>query len=185
MMIYSHDYEYIGCALLSSVLCGAVLVNVIKIQGELLDEMEGNNSSSTNLDETHDSSIYNNMKDDEENPNVLTIPDSVKTKALQYFALSFPFELSAGYVLALVALYLNTFLDGFDSLPTLVDLIVANVSLVGLLAAGFLLLWKVPERKFYGVGISLVWYLVSCVLEFAMDTFSCMLLRGVLQLNGI
>ncbi len=182
MMIYSQDYEYIGCALLSSVLCVAVLANVIRIQGELLDEMEG---KSTNLDETHDSSLYNDMKDeDEENPNVLTIPDSIKTKALQYFALRFPFELSAGYVLTLAALYLNMFLDGFDSLPSLVDLIVANVSLVGLLAAGSLLLWKIPERKFYGVGISLVWYLVRVVVcsRFAMDTCSCMWLEGVFQL---
>jgi len=160
MMIYSHDYGYIFCAFLSSVLCGVILTNVLKVQGELLNDME---TQLMNDGSKYDNENINNQMSDEET--VATIVYNVKTRALQYFALRLPFELYGGYILALISLYLNTFLDGFDSLPTMVYLIMANVSLVGLLGAGFMLLWKIPGQNFYGVGISLVWYLLGVTTE--------------------
>ena len=150
MMVYSHDYGYIGCAFLSSVLCGVLLRNVLKIQGGLLNEMElvnGGGGAAT-VDESFNSAKYCDFK----------------TRALQYSTLRLPFELYGGYVLALVSLYFNTFLDGFDALPMFVYLVVANVSLAVLTCAGFWMLSK-AEWKFYGVGVALVLYMVSSCCE--------------------
>lgn len=159
MMIYSHDYGYIFLAFLSSMLCGGILTNVLKIQGELLDEMEEQISKY----EDDEMNISTQLSDEE--TVVASIVYSIKTRALQYFALRLPFELYGGYMLALISLYFNTFLSGFEGLPSMVHLIVANVCLVGLLGAGFMLLWKIPGQKFYGVGISLVWYLLGVAIE--------------------
>lgn len=159
MMIYSHDYGYPFFAFLSSVLCGVVLTSIIRIQSEILNEVEMNESVVSDNEEA------GYVKDeDHANAALSTIATDIKSRSVQYFCLRLPFELYGGYVLALIASYFNMFLNGFDSLPTLVFLVIANVSLVGLLGVGFLVLWKIPERKFYGVGASLVWYLVSVLL---------------------
>ena len=77
----------------------------------------------------------------------------------QYITLRLPFELFAGYTLTNVFLYLNMWLDQFDNDNVKVLLIVANVSLVGMLVIGSVVMWK--SKMLYGVGGSLIWYFVS------------------------
>jgi len=150
MMVLSHDHGFILLALVASVLCGAILANVLSIQGEVLNEMEEQISKC-------DVSVGDDTV-------IAMVASNVKTRALQYIALRLPFELFGGYILACIALYFNTLLTS-SAMPSMVYLIVANASLVGLLGAGFMLLWKIPGQKFYGVGISLVWYLLGVTIE--------------------
>lgn len=160
MTIYAHDSGFVFCAFVSSVFCALVLGNVIKIQGQLLDEMEAQAAA--------DSGGYVKEGDDDLNASNLNVNnfDDIKARALQYLCLRLPFELHGGYSLALVAMYFNTFLhSSFESLPTMVYLVVANASLLGLLFAGFMILWKIPGRKLYGAGASLVWYLLGMAIE--------------------
>jgi len=139
LTVYSHDYGHVFAALLGSVLCGIVLIRILQIQGRLLNEMEAvDNANGTTVD--------------------------IADRTAQYVALRLPFELHLGYVLTLVAVYFNTFLAGFDVLPTSVFLVAANASLALLLCLGFCMLW-VTERKFYGVGVALVWYLLGVAIE--------------------
>ena len=75
---------------------------------------------------------------------------------LEHASLRLPFALAGGYALAMIAQYLSAFLINVE-MHTSVYLVVANVSLVGLCAAGFALLWR---GRSYGAGGSLMWYLV-------------------------
>ena len=135
LAVYSHDHGRVFLALLGSVLCGVVLASVLRIQGDALHRMEA---------------------DDEASGGGM----DVRTRTVRYAALRLPFELYGGYVLALVGLYFNTLLVGFEDLPTTVFLVAANATLALLLGAGFYVLWR-TDRKSYGVGAALVWYLVS------------------------
>lgn len=154
MMVYSHDYGFIGCAFLSSVLCGVILARVLKIQTTVMNEMEL----------TRDENNTIRTEKDEENPSSGTFPTPDTDDILQYVALRLPFELYGGYALALVVLYFNTFLDSFD-VPTKLHLAMANFSIIGLTAAGAWLLWKIPGRKLDGAGAALVWYMLGVVIE--------------------
>lgn len=145
-MTYSHDYGHIGFAFLFAVLCGVVLRRVLDIQGEVLSEMEGGESLQSGAPAS-----------------------DVRSRAFRYAALRLPFELHGGYALALAAVYLNTFLSGFESLPASAYLAAANVSLLSLLCAGFALLWR-TERKSYGAGLALVWYLLGVAIELGAPT---------------
>lgn len=158
MMIYAYDYGYLLLAFLSSLLSLVVVGSVWKIQSELLDEMD---AEANNTVDEHVASGYVKETDDTDEIAVHNVIGSLKARAVQYFSLRLPFELFGGYVLALVALYLNAYLHSFENLPSMVYLIVASASLVGLLAVGYMILWKIPGHKFYGAGASLVWYLVS------------------------
>ena len=78
-------------------------------------------------------------------------------RVLQYMAVRLPFELYAGYILSLCTVYLNAAIIN-NATPTWVYLLIANLCLVGLLGIGCILLWR---GRVYGIGISLIWYLVS------------------------
>lgn len=151
IMIICHDSGYIGFALLSCVLCVGVLMNVLRIQGNALAD-DGDDST----------------KDIENTSSSDTMKDTVlKDLACQYVALRLPFELLGGYMLAMLALYVSMFLDTFVD-GGMVNLIVANASLVGLLAVGYVVLWKIRAEhghKFYGVGAGLVWYMLGVTIE--------------------
>lgn len=141
LTVYSHDYGHVFLALSGSVLCGIALTSILQIQGRAMNEMEAAANAESG-----------------------TAVRNVGDRTAEYAALRLPFELHGGYVLALVAVYFNTFLAGFDSLPTSVFLAAANASLGLLLCAGFYVLW-VTDRKFYGVGVGLVWYLLGVAIE--------------------
>ena len=160
MMVCSFDYGYVLFALLSSLMCGAVLVHIMKLQSEVLAAGMSNDdgdeeASGTEMDLDKSSLLTNSMK----------------SKAIEYITLILPFELYGGYIMSASIVYLNTFLVVLGTehdVPPVVHLIVANISLLSLLCVGFVLLWSKKlalERKFYGVGISLVWYLLGVAIE--------------------
>lgn len=142
MTIYSHDNGRPLLAFVSSVLCCAVIGNVLGIQNDVSDDID---DGIAGIDPSG--------------------PGGPRSRALRHASLRLPFEALGGYVLALVPLYFVTFLDGIDAVPMMVHLVAANVSMAGLTAAGFWALWMIPERKLYGVGASLVWYLLGVAVE--------------------
>lgn len=146
--MYSHDYGRVGWAFVWSVLCGVTLTNVLRIQGEAMNDVERAEAEASAMSMSTTSSVGN----------------GVRSQALRYAALRLPFELYGGYVLALVGMYFNCFLGGFEGLSTTVFLAAANVTLASLLCAGWVALWK-TEQKSYGVGASLVWYLLGVAIE--------------------
>ena len=173
--IYAHDSGFVFCAFIFSLSCALFLASVIKVQGQLLDETEAQAESNIN---GYVKEGDGNNNSDNLNASSLAVNDfgNIKSRAIQYICLRLPFELHGGYILALVAMYFNTFLhSSFDSLPTMFYLVVANASLLGLLFAGFMILWKIPGRKLYGAGASLVWYLVSAVCVFVHALCICIL----------
>mmetsp|Transcript_35184 Transcript_35184/g.74315 ORF Transcript_35184/g.74315 Transcript_35184/m.74315 type:complete len:391 (+) Transcript_35184:812-1984(+) len=152
LMIYSHDYGHIFLAFLCSLLCIAVLANVLRLQTNILQEMGWSDDNapndSVNVDESFNTASYTDFK----------------TSALYYTTLILPFELLAGHVLGLGGIYFNMVLHSFESLPSGMYLFVAVSTLVGLTCGGVWLLWK-TERKYYGVGGALVWYLLGVSIE--------------------
>lgn len=183
MMIYSYDYEYIALALAASILCAGVLIQVLCIQSSVLNDMEGGGDDTSTVTTT-----TTTTDNQQQSSSSSAIMSNIKERTIQYVAFRLPFELYTGYIIALVALYFNTFLDtafsnnAADSMG-MVFVIVANVSLVALLGVGYIMLWKkIPyvmstsgggtsdgssgsKRQFYGVGISLVWYLLGVAIE--------------------
>lgn len=160
MMVCFFDYGYTLFALLSCLMCGAALVHVMKLQSEVL-------AAGTNNDDGEDDAMTN--ASDLDKHSLLT--NSMKSKAIEYIALILPFELYGGYIMSASIVYLNTFLVVVGSehdVSPLVCLIIGNISLLSLLCVGFAVLWSKKlalERKFYGVGISLVWYLLGVAIE--------------------
>lgn len=161
MMICFFDYGYTLFALLSCLMCGAVLVHVMKLQSEVL--AAGTNNNDGEEEET--------MSKASDLAKSSSLTNSLKSRAIEYVTLILPFELYGGYVMAASIVYLNTFLVVVGSehdVSPLVYLIIANISLLSLLCVGFVVLWSKKmalERKFYGVGISLVWYLLGVAME--------------------
>jgi len=96
--------------------------------------------------------------DDDDDGHGGSSSSSSSGKVLQYMAVRLPFELYAGYILSLCNVYLNAAIINNATLPTWVYLLIANLCLVGLLGIGCILLWR---GRVYGIGISLIWYLVS------------------------
>ena len=138
LMVVCHDHGYVFLAFLACLLLGYVLLKVLILQTELLGGPEVLLGGDGDGDR-----------------------EDWKGRGLRYAALRLPFELLAGYVLALAGLYFNVVLHGaIYVLPTSAFVAVADATLVLLTLAGFWILWK-TERKFYGVGAALVWYLVS------------------------
>lgn len=142
LMVVSHDHGLVFMAFLASLLLGYVLRKVVVLQTELL----GGPEVLLGRDGDGDSEDW-------------------KGRALRYAALRLPFELLGGYVLALAGLYFNIVLHGgIYFLPTAAFVAVADITLVLLTLAGFWILWK-TERKFYGMGAALAWYLLGVSVE--------------------
>lgn len=142
LMVVCHDHGYVFLAFLASLLLGYVLRKVLILQTELLGGPEVLLGGDGDGDR-----------------------EDWKGRGLRYAALRLPFELLAGYVLALAGLYFNVVLHGaIYVLPTSAFVAVADATLVLLTLAGFWILWK-TERKFYGVGAALVWYLLGVSVE--------------------
>jgi hypothetical protein len=193
MVVYSHDYGRMGCALLASVGLGLDLAYVLRIQRGLLStssRVGGGNVDGGDVDVEINPSdvVFDNAIDaiggassnmycgatavndndgggggGEDYDVVVAAANSGEdtekrsTVLLEYAALRLPFALYGGYALSLISMHLCAFLINID-MPTWVYLLVANVCIVGMCAAGLVLLWR---GRFYGAGMSLIWYLVS------------------------
>ena len=157
MMIYSFDHAWMGFAFASALLCLAVLTNVLKIQYMAAKLMD--NVVVSNVEKNDDDYV---KQEDESDIQLIDESDKFFTKenAKNFVFLKLPFELTFGYVLSLAALFLNAWFNSNESLPTIVHLILANLSMIGLLILGICVLWKF-ETKYYGMGCAVVWYLVS------------------------
>lgn len=176
MMLYSYDCGSMGFSFFCSVLCCTVLLNILKIQemaSKLLVDDTAGNSAAAAADNATDDVKSDYVKQQDENgldvSNQLPADESGKIftreNVMTYTCLILPFELTLGYVLPLCVLYLNTWFDStMTSLSTTFHLVLANLSLVGTLVAGFMVLWK-TERKYFGVGIALAWYLLGVATE--------------------
>jgi len=177
MMIYSYNRGSMGFSFFSSMLCCAVLLNILKIQDMasklLVEDTAGNGNAATaaaadNATDDLQSDYVKQQDEDEEIVN--RIGQYLRENTKNYACLVLPFELTLGHVLSLCVLYLNTWFDStMTSLSTTFHLILANLSLAGLLTAGFLVVWK-KERKYYGVGMAIAWYLLGVATELSNPT---------------
>jgi len=164
MMIYSFDHGWMGFAFASALLCLAVLVNVLKIQ--YMASMLMANVVVNNVEKNDDVYV---KQEDETNQSGIHLTDEsdkffTKENVKNFVFLKLPFELTFGYVLSLAALCLNAWFDSNESLPTTVHLILANLSMIGLLIVGICVLLKF-ETKYYGVGCAVVWYMLGVAIE--------------------
>jgi len=87
-------------------------------------------------------------------------PD-VTNQIQKYFFLKFPFELFAGYNLALNVAFLNIIMHKIV-VSAVFNLVLASVSLVLLLCVGCYVAWT-KKGLCMGAGAGLAWYLVSIV----------------------
>lgn len=144
LSVVSYKDSKDGFALLNGLVCVTLLTLVAKNQREVLEE---------------DDEVVVEMKPEAEQGGGFCsyIPEPI----MQYASHRLPFELHAGYSLALVAVYLCAFVGSFD-LSTSVYLIVGNACLGSLVVLGFALLWKVEA---YGAGVALIWYLIGVAFE--------------------
>lgn len=145
LSVVSYKDSKDGFALLNGLVCVTLLTLVAKNQREVLEE---------------DDEVVVEMKPEAEQQGggfCSYIPEPI----MQYASHRLPFELHAGYSLALVAVYLCAFVGSFD-LSTSVYLIVGNACLGSLVVLGFALLWKVQA---YGAGVALIWYLIGVAFE--------------------
>ena len=159
MMVYSFDHGWMGFAFASALLCLAVLMNVLKIQ--YMASMLMSNVVVSNAEKNDDHYV---RQEDETQSGIQLTDDTdkffTKENVKNFVFLKLPFEVTFGYVLSLAALFLNTWVDSNESLPTTVQLILANLSMIGLLIVGICVLLKF-ETKYYGVGCAVAWYMVS------------------------
>jgi len=97
---------------------------------------------------------------DEESLNEQLTHREFTNQIQQYIFLKLPFELYAGYNIAwsvsIVGIMVHRAITS-----TLVDVVLACVSLVALLGVGCYVMWSEKKGMFYGVGAGLAWYLVS------------------------
>ena len=189
VMIVSYDYGYMTVALLSSLLCGNILYNIVFQQRRLLcnqssglhREDEDDDDNDFYFDDFSLTGPQNSSVDATANAATANLSgDGVgscggggraedggdnggNSKVVQYMTVRLPFELYAGYILSLCTVYLNAaIISNISMLPTWVYLLIANACLVGLLCVGCTLLW---HGRVYGSGISLIWYLVSVISQ--------------------
>lgn len=139
LMVVCHDHGYVFLAFSVSLLLGYVLRKVLVLQTAVLAAPLATASAGDAAGE------------------------ALGARALRYAALRLPFEMLAGWALALVGLYANVFVHGgMYFLPTAVFLVAANGTLALLTFAGFWTLWR---NKLYGVGAALAWYLLGVCVE--------------------
>ena len=165
--VYCHDYGRMGWALLGSMLLAFDLGYVLRTQQRILAESGGVGggggiaarcpSEDVFEDAFADAMACRGGGEDDDDAGGGRRRRGRASALLEHASLRFPFALSGGYALAMIAQYLSAFLINVE-MHTSVYLVVANVSLVGLCAAGFGLLWR---GRYYGACGSLMWYLVS------------------------
>ncbi len=143
LSVVSYKDSKDGFALLNGLICVTLLTMVAKNQRKVLEEED---------------EVVVEMKSETEQSGVNSyIPEPI----MQYASHRLPFELHAGYALALVAVYLCAFVGSFD-VSSSIYLIVGNACLGSLVVLGFALLWKVHA---YGAGVALIWYLIGVAVE--------------------
>jgi hypothetical protein len=170
MSVYCHDYGRMGWALLGSMLLAFDLGYVLRTQRILASGGGGGGgiAACCPSEDVFEDAFADAMacrgggdggggEDDDDAGGGRRRRGGRASALLEHASLRFPFALSGGYALAMIAQYLSAFLINVE-MHTSVYLVVANVSLVGLCAAGFGMLWR---GRYYGACGSLMWYLVS------------------------
>eukprot|EP00986_Skeletonema_menzelii_P009251 scaffold4158_cov127-Skeletonema_menzelii.AAC.4 len=159
MMMYSTKLNIMSLAFLGSCASTYFLVSIIKYQsdnartssdedmlGEVTKWFQRRNQPASTL-----------QLDDVTSPDA---NDVLKHRIQQYFFLLLPFELYAGYNLALNLQLFNIITHKLIG-SAMFNLILASVSLLFLLGVGCYVTWTEKKGLCYGIGTGLAWFLVS------------------------
>ncbi|EED87363.1 predicted protein [Thalassiosira pseudonana CCMP1335] len=162
IMIYSFDSGYILCSLIGAVLGVTIIARIIMLQLQVLAKADVSGDDNNGVDEennTEEQDMSHIVRGATSNP--LSLPF-----LHEYISLRLPFELYGGYVGCLVVMYLNTWLMEMGLSPKAL-LVIANISIIFLLAIGGIVIWGVKQsgRHLYGVGLGMVWYLIGVAVE--------------------
>jgi len=162
IMIYSFDSGYMLCSLIGAVLGVTIIARIIMLQLQVLAKADVSGDDNNGVDEENNT----------EEQDMSHIVRGATSKPLslpflhEYISLRLPFELYGGYVGCLVVMYLNTWLMEMGLSPKAL-LVIANISIIFLLAIGGIVIWGVKQsgRHLYGVGLGMVWYLIGVAVE--------------------
>lgn len=162
IMIYSFDSGYMLCSLIGAVLGVTIIARIIMLQLQVLAKADVSGDDNNGVDEennTEEQDMSHIVRGATSNP--LSLPF-----LHEYISLRLPFELYGGYVGCLVVMYLNTWLMEMGLSPKAL-LVIANISIIFLLAIGGIVIWGVKQsgRHLYGVGLGMVWYLIGVAVE--------------------
>jgi len=102
--------------------------------------------------------------DDVESPSPIDENNKLKDRIQQYFFLKLPFEMYAGYNLALNLAFLNIIIHKLIG-SAVVNVVLATVSLLALLGVGCYVTWKEKKGLCYGVGGGLAWYMFGVFFQ--------------------
>ncbi len=169
MMMHSAKLNLMSLAFVGSCASTYFLVSIIKYQldndtttseedtfGEITKCFQGRRAPAASTLQLDDVASPNAF---DENNNKL------KDRVQQYFFLKLPFELYAGYNLALNLAFLNIIIHKLIG-SAVFNLVLASASLVFLLGVGCYVTWKEKKGLCYGIGGGLAWYMVSvCTIK--------------------
>jgi hypothetical protein len=164
LMVYSFNMNMTSLAFVGSCACTYLLVTIMRFQVDTVTGLsnetgfskikrwfQGRRASASTLQSAPDENTLNNFLNDVD----------VTNQIQQYIFIKLPFELYAGYNLALNVTLLNVIVHKSIGSAAL-NVVLAYVSLVLLLVVGCYVMWKEKKGLCYGVGAGLAWYLVSC-----------------------
>jgi len=164
LMVHSFKMNMMGLAFVGSCACTYLLVTIMRFQVDTVTGLSNENAfsdikrwfqrrraSASTLQSAPDENTLNNFLNDVD----------VTNQIQQYIFIKLPFELYAGYNLALNVTLLNVIVHKSIGSAAL-NVVLAYVSLVLLLVVGCYVMWKEKKGLCYGVGAGLAWYLVSC-----------------------
>jgi hypothetical protein len=175
LTMYSVKLNIMGLAFVGSCASTFFLVNIIKYQLDntiTADITRHQSDNATTLNEftfSEIKSIILQWYQRRRAPALLQLDgtspetsDVTSNQIQQYFFLKFPFELYAGYNLALNVAFLNIVMHKII-VSAVFNLVLVSVSLVFLLGVGCYATWTDKKGLCIGIGGGLAWYLVSIV----------------------
>jgi len=172
LTMYSVKLNIMSLAFVGSCASTFFLVNIIKYQlhnAIKTDITRHQSDNATTLNEFNFSQWYQQWNQRRRAPALLQLDgtspetsDVTSNQIQQYFFLKFPFELYAGYNLALNVAFLNIVMHKII-VSAVFNLVLVSVSLVFLLGVGCYATWTDKKGLCIGIGGGLAWYLVSIV----------------------
>ena len=161
LMMYSAKLYYMGLAFVGSCFSTYFLISIIKYQLE-------NDVAQTDEETLHDIKRFfqqrrmqaSTLQLNGESAEVASDKNKLKHLTEQYLFLKLPFELYAGFNLALNVALLNGIIHKLIA-SAMFNIVLAGMSLVLLLGVGCYVTWKEKKGLCYGIAGGLAWYMVS------------------------
>eukprot|EP00577_Skeletonema_sp_RCC1716_P012579 CAMPEP_0113400212 /NCGR_PEP_ID=MMETSP0013_2-20120614/15996_1 /TAXON_ID=2843 ORGANISM="Skeletonema costatum, Strain 1716" /NCGR_SAMPLE_ID=MMETSP0013_2 /ASSEMBLY_ACC=CAM_ASM_000158 /LENGTH=381 /DNA_ID=CAMNT_0000285253 /DNA_START=154 /DNA_END=1299 /DNA_ORIENTATION=+ /assembly_acc=CAM_ASM_000158 len=165
MMMYSAKLNLMSMAFLGSCASTYFLVSIIKYQldNDTTPPEEETFGEITKWFQRRITPASTLQLDDVTSPDV-TDEKTLKDRIQQYFFLKLPFELYAGFNLALNVSFLNIIVHKLIA-SAVFNLVLASASLLFLLGVGCYVSWTEKKGLSYGIGGGLAWYMFGVFFQ--------------------